>query len=606
MKLESSDELEDYLKSRGKIVLDACPGGGKTTAIALKIGLLEKEIEDEKGKFSGIACLSFTNAAKDEIKNKYREVNHKSLEFPHIVSTIDSFINLYITLPFYYLMGRHYKRPKILEDNKRVNKLFVRYYKDNKGILKEALKNDIKEFKTIDGSILYHKYKPEKVRLEPDGSYTWEGKIPAENIVNSDVFKNYCKYIKRVQFEEGLITTNDSAYIAYYILGKYPRIANWLVSRFPCIIIDEAQDNSLLQHKIFESLTTSGLEHIEFIGDPYQSLYEWRDADPQLFIDKCKDDSYTNLPFTGNRRSPNHIINCFSLLRPITERTIKYVGIKTDKKKILVYRFINNERTNIIKHFEKKCKSLKYIDRKIVVRGNTKLNEILGRNALQEPWHETEAYDLIRICIEFEDRNLKEAINLARRIVIDISYPKMSYSDRSNMRNELSGDYNFNAKLIEFIEHLPSLDLTINDWTKKTEEYVKKTLKLEYPFDLKLKKRASTKVDKETFNDPISNHFKRINLDEISTITTVHKVKGKTLDAILILFDEKNHGNNINFKDIMPDKKTFLKEKKRIIYVAMSRPRHLLAMAFPDSVSEEEITKKFGEHITIINPSELL
>ena len=605
MNVESNIELENYLKTRGKVILNACPGGGKTTAIALKIALLETEIADTRGKFSGIACLSFTNAAKDEINDKYREVNEKSLNFPNLVSTIDSFINRYITLPYYYLMGRNYKRPKILEDNKRVNKLFVRYYKDAKGITQEALKDDIKEFKTLNGQILYHKYKPEKIRLEPDGSYTWNGKIPDLNVVNPEVFTNYCKYIKRVQFEEGLITTNDSAYCAYYILVKYPKIAKWLTSRFPCIIIDEAQDNSLLQHKIFECLTQAGLNHIEFIGDPYQSLYEWRDADPQLFINKCEDTTYTNLPFTGNRRSPKHIINCFSLMRPIKERTIKYIGNEKKIEPILVYRFGNNDRTEIVKHFERKCKDSKYLKRKIVVRGNEKLNELIGRNAIQEPWHEREAYAIIRICIEFEDRNLKEAINLARRIVIDVVNPKMTYSDRANLRSEISTDYKFNAGLIDFIEGLPSLNLTVKEWTEKTEKYLEDVLELDYSFDLKLKKRASSKVSKETFDDPVSKHFKRVNVDEISTITTVHQVKGKTLDAILVLFDEKNHGSNINFKDLEPDRKGFLKEKKRIIYVAMSRPKHLLALAFPSTVSGEEIIKKLGSNVVIINPTDL-
>ena len=45
----------------------------------------------------------------------------------------------------------------------------------------------------------------------------------------------------------------------------------------------------------------------------------------------------------------------------------------------------------------------------------------------------------------------------------------------------------------------------------------------------------------------------------------------------------------------------FIKEKKRIIYVAMSRPKHLLAMAFPQKISDEQLINKFGKDISTIN-----
>ncbi|MBW8201383.1 hypothetical protein K1F36_16280 [Muricauda sp. W52] len=73
------------------------------------------------------------------------------------------------------------------------------------------------------------------------------------------------------------------------------------------------------------------------------------------------------------------------------------------------------------------------------------------------------------------------------------------------------------------------------------------------------------------------------------------------MDAILIFFDEKNHASNINFRDLEPDADGFIKEKKRIIYVAMSRPKHLLAMAFPEKITDKQLIEKFGKEISIID-----
>lgn len=64
-----NDERLAYLRARGKVILNACPGSGKTTTIAKKI--LELENSKEIGSHSGVACLSFTNSAKDEINEAY-------------------------------------------------------------------------------------------------------------------------------------------------------------------------------------------------------------------------------------------------------------------------------------------------------------------------------------------------------------------------------------------------------------------------------------------------------------------------------------------------------------------------------------------------------
>src|SRR5690606_23891120 len=121
---------------------------------------------------------------------------------------------------------------------------------------------------------------------------------------------------------------------------------------FPHIIVDEAQDNSLMQHQIFEELNNQGLANIEFIGDPYQSLYEFRDANPQLFLDKYKNEDYLGLDLSNNRRSPQRIIDCFSLLRPEAERTIKSACETDLKEPLLVYRYKADNRGDIINHFE--------------------------------------------------------------------------------------------------------------------------------------------------------------------------------------------------------------------------------------------------------------
>ena len=128
MYFENEERLA-YLQARGKVILNACPGSGKTTTIAKKI--LNLETSEEIGGHSGVACLSFTNSAKDEINEAYRKLSGKSLQFPNHVSTIDSFINKFITLPFYNLLNRDFSRPKILDHTNILDDMWKTTYVKN-------------------------------------------------------------------------------------------------------------------------------------------------------------------------------------------------------------------------------------------------------------------------------------------------------------------------------------------------------------------------------------------------------------------------------------------------------------------------------------------
>ncbi|HAV02848.1 MAG TPA: hypothetical protein DCW95_06615, partial [Chryseobacterium sp.] len=74
---------------------------------------------------------------------------------------------------------------------------------------------------------------------------------------------------------------------------------------------------------------------------------------------------------------------------------------------------------------------------------------------------------------------------------------------------------------------------------------------------------------------------------------------------ILVFFNEKKHKDNITFENIANTENIFPDETKRLIYVALSRPKYVLAMAFPESITDEKLKAKFGEKIKIIREDEL-
>jgi superfamily I DNA/RNA helicase len=606
MEFEINPQRETYLDARGKIVLNACPGSGKTTAIAKKLMLLQDEYNTSLSRFSGIACLSFTNTAKDEINEKYTEMSGDYLGFPHKVSTIDSFINQYITLPFYYLLKKPSSRPKIIDDEKYLDSMWQIKYVDKNGKIKDGLKTSLLKFKAKNNRNIFHTYAPRKIRLEVDGSFTFRGNPPDPSKVDVKIFNEYASHLFKSRLSKGLISTQDSAFIALHLLKKHPKIGSWLALRFPHIIVDEAQDNSAVQHALFDKLAERGLLNLEFIGDPYQSLYEWRDADPGLFNTKYADaQNWQGLDLTDSRRSPQRIINCFSILRKQGDPAIN-TACETDMElPVIIYRYNETNSPLIVQHFDQRCAESALEDNQIVVRGNSLKNQMLGKSADQEPWKSDLPYRIIDARHKFEGNEIKAAIKAIRSITVLLIAKGKEMVDIKELEQELKTDNQFNALLLNLLHDLPSFDQTISDWTTSTQTFLKERLELTEDVEFETKNRSSKKFDKAILTEPLKNHFKRPYSESRIPITTVHQVKGKSLDSILVFFNEKKHKDNITFSDIESSGQDFPSEKQRIIYVALSRPKHLLAMAFPESISEDELKAKFGDDINIITNDEL-
>lgn len=101
-------EQVEFLESSGKVVLHACPGSGKTTIVARK---LANYLQCWNRPHQGIAVLSFTNVASDEIRHQATEMLPEGycVDDPHFIGTLDSFIDNFIFLRFGYLLQ---KKPK--------------------------------------------------------------------------------------------------------------------------------------------------------------------------------------------------------------------------------------------------------------------------------------------------------------------------------------------------------------------------------------------------------------------------------------------------------------------------------------------------------------
>lgn len=584
MSITLSDEQKVYVQSSGKVILNACPGSGKTTTVAHKLSALIQNWEKSFSMNAGIVCLSFTNVAKNEIAEKFKDLNGFALPYPHLISTIDSFVNTYITLPFAHKLKDIGKRYRIIDDIDYLDRIFQSDWQ-----LIKAYKNYIFAFP------------PSKIDFLINNKYSWDGHDKSGDVE----FVKYAYAIKTKQIQMGLLKTSDSTFFAYKILEKYPRLAKYLAAKYPYLIIDEAQDTSEIQHSILEMLYSEGLKNIDLVGDPYQCLYQLRDASPELFLQKFDDKvNWNGIYLTENRRSTKKIIDVFSVLRRRTDNAIVPKIDTASDLPLHIIRYDNADYAEAIGKYEKLCVDNSFISNNILVRGNTMKNFLLGKSTNYSPWNNTTPNHLIESKIQLQSNETKEAVKRVRRIMIQLLFPAFSFAELKEKEQEFKNDKESNVKIFNIIRGLPSFDLSIRDWTVQTQQYLKTVLKLDKEPNFEIRKKNVSKdgklvFDKAILENPVNTLFKKATTDNHFPITTIHQVKGMTFDSVFLILSSNSTGQNISLNDLLlvTDMPT---EKQRLIYVAISRPRHLLCIGVPSTISDKELKNQFSEQIVIL------
>ena len=130
--------------------------------------------------------------------------------------------------------------------------------------------------------------------------------------------------MKAAKKEKNIIDFNDMEHLALDILVKnengtlvFSDVANRLSSFYEEILIDEYQDSNLLQEQILYSIskgrTDAQKNNMFMVGDVKQSIYKFRLARPELFIEKynkySEEDSLNQkIELRKNFRSRNNVL----------------------------------------------------------------------------------------------------------------------------------------------------------------------------------------------------------------------------------------------------------------------------------------------------------
>lgn len=585
-------QRQAYLEARGYTILTACPGSGKTTSIVKKLLTVSHYCEEHYGKHTGFACLSFTNKACAELKQKYMELHDERLVFPNEVLTIDSFIMQYVVLPFWYLCDACKKKPIVVNEAS----ILDRIYYNNILINNKWQQYPIMTLRTF--ASLMHRKNPSLISKDKSG-FKWNHKtITDENEIA------YCTAAFTYRLEKGFITSSDALWIACDVLDHHQDVAKALVARFPYIIVDEAQDNSELHFEFFKLLKRAGLQNIEFVGDICQSIYGFNNAKPELLQSMMAEGVWNVLPLSECRRSNQRIINLYSKLKSSDVPTITSHDVEDKGIPIVVYKYDDGNVRDVIRDFNKICKDNKLSTKMILARGVDKCKTLAGVKDVDfKYWKSELPYLLIDAVLALESSDMDYVFRKMRLVLADLLTDN-SHDAKRQFIHEIEHDIDWNAKIFEFLKKVPPLSLSFKEWSNQTCSLLQTYWGLEnrpefIPYQKKvgytMKEMADVPVEQyHQSNDNGSEYYK--------SVDTIHAVKGATLDAVLLFMSADSRGQSISLKDFPSSPVSVMTESQRMIYVACSRARQFLALAVPRSITDEKIRRALtGVDIDIRN-----
>ncbi|MFB7109208.1 UvrD-helicase domain-containing protein [Streptomyces sp. NPDC056291] len=556
--------------SPGRIVrAEACPGAGKTRTI------VERHLACPAGPRQGRALVSFTKVAGREIRKRCVDDGRPELaQFPHFIGTFDAFV------------WRHLLRPYLLP---KPGKIWQRLeeWSDHPQARRDGASLDDFSFSYGGGVVRISDPKPIIRRLPHRFRRDEEGRQKLTLWAASAMQRLW---------SQGYLSGDQLRDMALHLLSdaeRRKRIARVLLTRFRELVIDESQDCSDEDLRIVDMLRELGISLL-LVGDPDQSIYGFRNlvslttAVPETLSSTAPDHRLTH-----NWRSTQVICDLAHTLRTSNAPCDTAVGpYHAETTPILLLPTAGRKDGEWLGDFGAAAEQLAVPQdqRLVVAHGNSTLpkgltgtrvppSDQLGRliwatAVLRSPGastrHQERAHKVLREAILrhwYGQPDTPEPVNLAHQ---GLSPLELQVAEQSVLRA------------------LPSLDMPAAEWSRAAHSVLTTKAGLlglvpqvqrAYP----CKKHGKAAWQIVGFGAPSSPHV------SVGRASTVHGVKGDQADAVLVVIPAATPEDSRSTDLIkawaegpvreMPGETG---EALRVLYVAATRARRLLAFALED------------------------
>lgn len=401
-------QLQAVETTEGYVRVIAGAGSGKTKALTSRFAY----IVDRLGiNSSNILCVTFTNKAAQEMKKRVKMLIGDTYD----VSLITTYHGFCVRFLREEINKIQYPKNFIILDSE-----------DQKTILREVF-NEL----DINSKNLTFKQALQFISKSKGNadylSYILANKSFEDEKTENLSLKIFHKYLDK-QKRNYALDFDDLIHFTVYILNTFNEVLVKWQQNMHYIQVDEAQDSSDSQFELVEMLSRIH-QNLFVVGDPDQTIYEWRGAKPEYLVDfdKMFPNCETIIMNQNYRSTPNilkvgnHIIKNNKIRvdkdmiteRPEGVEVVHFHG-KNDFEESL---WVASEIKEILK-----TEKANYSDITILYRANH-----ISRNIEQSLIKENIPYTIFGGVKFFERKEIKDVLSLLRLIVTgdNISFLRM-------------------------------------------------------------------------------------------------------------------------------------------------------------------------------------
>jgi DNA helicase-2/ATP-dependent DNA helicase PcrA len=304
-----SDLTESQAKALDVSVrlVQAGPGSGKTRA------LVERFVTTSRQTRRGLALLSFTNAAVDEVQRR-TAASPGVTAAPNFVGTIDSFLHRFIVGPAEVPRLGHLPSFRHTWADLPSHMATLRL----SGLAGAGVPLDAFR-KTASGAFVVNEGQLDSAQRQYLTDVDADGR-------RTDLVSRAVSIVNGLN-HSGIYDSNTARVKAYEILSspEGELVVRRIGLRFEEVLLDEAQDCNEAEFRVIERLGL--VTRTVLVADPDQAVFEFRGSDPTLFMtyrDGLPPEQ--RLSLVGNHRSTGSICSVASSLRTTSAEAIASVS----------------------------------------------------------------------------------------------------------------------------------------------------------------------------------------------------------------------------------------------------------------------------------------
>lgn len=296
----NEEQTKAALHTDTSSLIIAWAGSWKTRVLTYKIAYL---IWGKHVPVQRILAVTFTNKAANEMKERIINIaqdisKEPSTEMTTGTDSIDDFLKAINTTSNQQLTGFHSSTLKwigtfhsiflkiLKEDIKHLGMKYTTSFgildtNDTQSIIRDVLKRlnlqEIFKVAEVKGFISHQKNNGNDPKMFL--KHVWSD-------YDQSMFKIYEEYQKSLESSNNL-DFDDLLLLPHMLFTKHPDILQKWQNKFSYILVDEAQDTNWIQFELMKMLSWNA-SNITLIGDDFQSIYWWRGALMENFLNVKK------------------------------------------------------------------------------------------------------------------------------------------------------------------------------------------------------------------------------------------------------------------------------------------------------------------------------